>query len=197
MRTSVCIRSRCRRSPCASSVSGNQAGTCSRDRSMGRTTTMTGSSIRDRVRSESGIADFYPHALRHTAETRLAELRVAPHIRDLLFDHRSARGAGAGYDSITITAKRCAQRWRRGRSISSAWWRPTLRCACYGDAASRHARVHPPTGYQMLASPSSFVLRGWGEIPSGQKNAAAPVSAALLPGRKRGRGPPLGRVFQV
>jgi integrase len=54
--------------------------------------------IRDRVRSESGIADFYPHALRHTAETRLAELRVAPHTRDLLFDHRSARGAGAGCD---------------------------------------------------------------------------------------------------
>jgi integrase len=51
-----------------------------------------------KVRRASKIADFYPHALRHTAETRLAELGVAPHIRDLLFDHRSGRGAGAGYD---------------------------------------------------------------------------------------------------
>jgi integrase len=51
-----------------------------------------------RVRSASKVADFYPHALRHTAETRLAELGVAPHIRDLLFDHQSKRGAGAGYD---------------------------------------------------------------------------------------------------
>lgn len=51
-----------------------------------------------KVRSASGIADFYPHALRHTAETQMARLGIAPHIRDLLFDHQSKRGAGAGYD---------------------------------------------------------------------------------------------------
>jgi integrase len=51
-----------------------------------------------RVRSASGVADFFPHALRHTAETRLAELKVPPHIRDLLFDHQTKRGSGGGYD---------------------------------------------------------------------------------------------------
>jgi integrase len=51
-----------------------------------------------RVRRESKIDDFFPHALRHTAETQMAKLGIAPHVRDLLFDHRSARGAGAGYD---------------------------------------------------------------------------------------------------
>ena len=35
----------------------------------------------------SCIADFLPHALRHTMETKLAELKVPPHIRDLLLDH--------------------------------------------------------------------------------------------------------------
>jgi integrase len=51
-----------------------------------------------KVRRESGIANFFPHALRHTAETKLAELRVPPHIRDLLFDHQPMRGSGARYD---------------------------------------------------------------------------------------------------
>src|SRR5262245_58931738 len=51
-----------------------------------------------KVRRESKIADFFPHALRHTAETKLAELRVPPHIRDLLFDHQPMRGSGARYD---------------------------------------------------------------------------------------------------
>ena len=51
-----------------------------------------------KVKRESKIADFFPHALRHTAETKLAELRVPPHIRDLLFDHQPMRGSGARYD---------------------------------------------------------------------------------------------------
>jgi integrase len=46
----------------------------------------------------SKVADFFPHALRHTAETKLAELKVPPHVRDLLFDHQPQRGAGARYD---------------------------------------------------------------------------------------------------
>jgi integrase len=49
-------------------------------------------------RREPLLADFFPHALRHTAETKCAALGILPHIRDLLFDHASARGAGAGYD---------------------------------------------------------------------------------------------------
>jgi integrase len=51
-----------------------------------------------KVRRESGVADFFPHALRHTCETKLADLRAAPHVRDLLFDHQPQRGSGAGYD---------------------------------------------------------------------------------------------------
>jgi integrase len=55
------------------------------------------------VRKVSGIKDFFPHALRHTAETKLAELKVPPHIRDLLFDHVTQRGAGGRYDHFAYT----------------------------------------------------------------------------------------------
>jgi integrase len=51
-----------------------------------------------KLRRESGITDFFPHALRHTVETKLAALRVLPHIRDLLLDHQPQRGSGARYD---------------------------------------------------------------------------------------------------
>jgi integrase len=51
-----------------------------------------------KVRRVSGISDFYPHALRHTVETQMAALRVPPHIRDLLLDHKPARGSGTVYD---------------------------------------------------------------------------------------------------
>lgn len=57
-----------------------------------------GSSFQDKVKEASGVGDFFCHATRHTMETRLAELRVPPHIRDLLLDHAPARGSGAGYD---------------------------------------------------------------------------------------------------
>lgn len=57
-----------------------------------------GSSLMEDVREESGVKDFFLHALRHTMETRLAELKVAPHLRDLVLDHAPVRGAGAGYD---------------------------------------------------------------------------------------------------
>lgn len=46
----------------------------------------------------TGIEDFMPHAIRHTVETKLAELRVPPHVRDLLLDHASTRGSGKDYD---------------------------------------------------------------------------------------------------
>lgn len=57
-----------------------------------------GSGLADAIRKASGVDDFFFHALRHTLETRLAELRVPPHIRDLLLDHAPLRGSGAGYD---------------------------------------------------------------------------------------------------
>jgi integrase len=50
------------------------------------------------VKSASGVPDFFPHAARHTVETRMAELGIAPHVRDMLLDHAPVRGAGAGYD---------------------------------------------------------------------------------------------------
>ena len=39
--------------------------------------------FQSRVQKLSGIEDFFPHAIRHTVETKLAELRVPPHVRDL------------------------------------------------------------------------------------------------------------------
>ena len=62
-----------------------------------------GSTLQRKIRKIAGIDDFILHALRHTVETRLAELRIAPHIRDLLLDHAPARGAGAGYDHYHYT----------------------------------------------------------------------------------------------
>jgi integrase len=51
-----------------------------------------------RVKRLSGIEDFYPHAIRHTVETKLAELKVKPHVRDMLLDHATMRGSGKDYD---------------------------------------------------------------------------------------------------
>jgi integrase len=57
-----------------------------------------GTSLQRSIQTASKVKDFFFHGLRHTLETRLAELRVLPHIRDLVLDHAPARGAGAGYD---------------------------------------------------------------------------------------------------
>ena len=57
-----------------------------------------GPALQHAIQDASGVSDFYPHALRHTVETRLAELAIPPHVRDLVLDHAPARGAGAGYD---------------------------------------------------------------------------------------------------
>jgi hypothetical protein len=57
-----------------------------------------------------GVAeDFFWHGIRHMVETKLAELRVQPHIRDLLLDHASARSrAAAGYDHHDYEAEMLA-----------------------------------------------------------------------------------------
>lgn len=60
-----------------------------------------GSQFSKAIKERSGISDFFCHAARHTVETRLAQLRVAPHIRDLLLDHVSKRGTGDDYDHYT------------------------------------------------------------------------------------------------
>jgi integrase len=50
------------------------------------------------IRKTSGLEDFFFHGARHLLESKLAELKIPPHIRDLLFDHAPNRGSGAGYD---------------------------------------------------------------------------------------------------
>lgn len=57
-----------------------------------------GTPLQTNVKDLSGVEDFFWHAARHTVETRLAELGVQPHVRDLLLDHAPQRGSGAGYD---------------------------------------------------------------------------------------------------
>lgn len=57
-----------------------------------------GTDLANAVKAKSKVKDFFIHALRHTVETRLAALKVPPHIRDLVLDHAPFRGAGGGYD---------------------------------------------------------------------------------------------------
>lgn len=57
-----------------------------------------GTTFQAKVRETSGVSDFIVHALRHSVETRMAELGVLPHIRDFVLDHAPHRGAGGGYD---------------------------------------------------------------------------------------------------
>jgi integrase len=57
-----------------------------------------GTPLKNEIKAKSNVDDFTFHALRHTLETRFAELKISPHIRDLLLDHAPVRGAGAGYD---------------------------------------------------------------------------------------------------
>jgi integrase len=51
-----------------------------------------------KIRTASGLDDFFFHGVRHLLESKLAELKIAPHIRDLLFDHVPQRGTGKTYD---------------------------------------------------------------------------------------------------
>jgi len=57
-----------------------------------------GTAFYTNVRRASGLADFFPHGVRHIVETKLAELKVPPHIRDMVLDHAPARGSGGDYD---------------------------------------------------------------------------------------------------
>lgn len=72
-----------------------------------------GSALAEAIKTGSGVGDFFYHATRHTLETRLAELEVPPHVRDLILDHAPARGAGAGYDHYAYQAEmaNALERW--------------------------------------------------------------------------------------
>lgn len=50
------------------------------------------------VRQKLQVENFILHGIRHVVETKLGELKVPFHIRDLLLDHAPVRGAGRGYD---------------------------------------------------------------------------------------------------
>jgi integrase len=54
--------------------------------------------LQAQIREASGIEDFFFHGVRHLLESKLAELKIPPHIRDLLFDHAPNRGTGSVYD---------------------------------------------------------------------------------------------------
>lgn len=83
-----------------------------------------GTPLQKRIQIESGVGDFFWHAVRHTVETALARgwqigpgkddwYTVPPHVRDLLLDHAPNRGAGAGYDHYAYT--------RETRDALDAW----------------------------------------------------------------------------
>jgi integrase len=54
--------------------------------------------LQPQIRKASGLADFFYHGIRHLCESKLAELKIPPHIRDQLFDHVPNRGTGSVYD---------------------------------------------------------------------------------------------------
>ena len=54
--------------------------------------------LQRQIKKASGLDDFFYHGVRHLCETKLAELKIPPHIRELLFDHASGRGSAGGYD---------------------------------------------------------------------------------------------------
>ena len=59
---------------------------------------ISGNALYTAVRRATGIDDFFFHGVRHLVETKMAELKVLPHIRDMVLDHNTKRGGGAGYD---------------------------------------------------------------------------------------------------
>jgi integrase len=59
---------------------------------------VNGDMLQKRIIKASGFEDFFFHGVRHLAETKMAELRIAAHIRDVLFDHAPVRGTGKSYD---------------------------------------------------------------------------------------------------
>jgi integrase len=59
------------------------------------------------------MKDFFLHGCRHLAETKMAELKIATHIRDRLFDHAEERGSGAVYDhhEYSDEMRAAVERW--------------------------------------------------------------------------------------
>ena len=62
---------------------------------------VNGSLLQDKIIRRSGIKDFFLHGIRHLMETKMGELGVLPHIRDMILDHAPPRGSGSIYDHGT------------------------------------------------------------------------------------------------
>lgn len=56
------------------------------------------SKLQAKVKELTGIDTFIFHGCRHIVETKLAELKVQKHVRDLLLDHARKRKGGGVYD---------------------------------------------------------------------------------------------------
>ena len=57
-----------------------------------------GTSLQTSIKDESGVDDFMFHGLRHTMETKLAGMKVLPHLRAVVLDHAPTTGSGSKYD---------------------------------------------------------------------------------------------------
>jgi integrase len=54
--------------------------------------------FQNKIIRAGAMEDFFLHGCRHIVETKMAEIKVPWHIRDLLLDHAPSRGSGQGYD---------------------------------------------------------------------------------------------------
>jgi integrase len=66
------------------------------------------------------MSGFFLHGVRHIAETKCAELKIARHIRDRLFDHVDGRGSGKVYDHFEYRPELEAA-VESGRSTFNNW----------------------------------------------------------------------------
>jgi integrase len=57
--------------------------------------------LQAKLRKLSGIDDFIWHGCRHVAETRMGDIGILPHVKDMLLDHVAVRGSGKAYDHGT------------------------------------------------------------------------------------------------
>jgi hypothetical protein len=81
---------------------------------------VNGIEFQRRIIEASKSEEFFFHGVRHIVESKLAELKVPPHIRDMLLDHAPARGSGAGYDHYECR-EGCWPPSNYGPVLSNAW----------------------------------------------------------------------------
>jgi hypothetical protein len=59
---------------------------------------VNGASLQVKIIRAGAMPDFFLHGVRHLAETKMAELKIPAHLRDMVLDHAPSRGSGAAYD---------------------------------------------------------------------------------------------------